>query len=291
MKIDNRRLFTYPVLADGRDDYKTCKFTADVASSFDAANNLRLEVSCQTNCAEINRLIANGDAEYLLHVECPSTIYRGVTARSAKNFSCTIPLACVRKELDITAFVVLRRDVKNFFCDDWNEDFSGLTFSLSKGSPLAYRRFQPLILPDDADIFKNVGSIFSVYKRPPDAEKFFKPNLEDDKIKIGLNEDDYAVYRRHCDNPTMQPILNAMIILPTLVYVFEELKQPNAIDNHGSKPWFLSIKAAYRRLNIDLTEYLLREEKTSLELAQEIMNLPLTKALESIAHVFDAEDS
>ena len=175
MKIDNRRLFTYPVLADGRDDYKTCKFTADVASSFDAANNLRLEVSCQTNCAEINRLIANGDAEYLLHVECPSTIYRGVTARSAKNFSCTIPLDCVRKELDITAFVVLRRDVKNFFCDDWNEDFSGLTFSLSKGSPLAYRRFQPLILPDDADIFKNVGSIFSVYKRPPDAEKFFKP--------------------------------------------------------------------------------------------------------------------
>ena len=289
MKIDNRRLFTYPVLADGRDDYKTCKFTADVASSFDAANNLRLEVSCQTNCAEINRLIANGDAEYLLHVECPSTFYRGVTARSAKNFSCTIPLACVKKELDITAFVVLRRDVKNFFCDDWNEDFSGLTFSLSKGSPLAYQKFQPPVLPDDADIFKNVGSIFSVYKRPPDAEKAFKPNLDDDKIKIGLNAEDYAVYRRHCDNPTMQPILNAMIILPTLVYVFEELKL-YGVDSYGEYKWFLALANNFAKRGVtNLADYL--DEKNSLELAQEVMNLPLSKALESIAHVFDAEDS
>ena len=291
MKIDNRRLYTYPVLADGHDDYKNCKFTADVEPSFDAANNLRLEVFCQTDCEEINRLIARGDAEYLLHVECPSTIYREVTARSVENFLCTIPLDCVKKELDITSFIVLRRDVKNFFCDDWNEDFFGLKFNLSKGSVLAYQNFKPLTIPDDPKIFKNVGSIFSVYKRPPDAEKAFKPKLDDDKIKIGLNEEDYAIYRRHCANPTMQPILNAMIILPTLVYVFEELKQPNAIDDHGSKHWFLSLKAAYRRRKIDLAEYLLREEKSSLELAQEVMNLPLTKALENLNHVFDAEES
>ena len=288
MKIDNRRLFTYPVLADGRDDYKTCKFTADVASSFDAANNLRLEIFCQTDCAEINRLIASGDAEYLLHVECPSTIYRGVTVRSAENFSCTIPLDCVRKELDVTAFVVLRRDVKNFFCDDWNEDFSGLSFSLSKGSPLAYQKFKPLVLPDDADIFKNVGSIFSVYKRAVGDNEPFDIEFSSDKIKIDLNAKDYAVYRRHCANPTMQPILNAMIILPALVYVFDELKADTNFDTCGSMGWFLSLKAAYRRRNIDLAAHL--AEKTSLELAQEVMQSPLTKALESIAHVFDAED-
>lgn len=291
MKLDNRRLYTYPVLADGRDDYKTCKFIADVAPSFDEANNLRLEIFCQTDCAEINRLIASGDAEYLLHVECPSTIYREVTARSVENFSCTIPLDCVKKEVDVTAFVVLRRDVKNFFCDDWNEDFSGLDFSLTKGSVLAYQNFQPLILPDDANIFKNVASIFSVYKKIVDDNDPFDIDLRFDKIKIGLNAKDYVVYRRHCANPTMQPILNAMIILPALVFVFEELKQLNAVDNYSSKHWFLSLKAAYRRRKIDLAEYLLREENTSLKLAQETMDLPLSKALDSLNHVFDAEDS
>lgn len=291
MKLDNRRLYTYPVLADGRDDYKTCKFIADVAPSFDAANNLRLEIFCQTDCAEINRLIASGDAEYLLHVECPSTIYREVTARSVENFSCTIPLDCVKKEVDITAFVVLRRDVKNFFCDDWNDDFSGLNFSLTKGSVLAYQNFQPLVLPDDANIFKNVASIFSVYKKFVDDNDPFDIDLRFDKIKIGLNAKDYVVYRRHCANPTMQPILNAMIILPALVFVFEELKQLNAVDNYSSKHWFLSLKAAYRRRKIDLAEYLLREENTSLKLAQETMDLPLSKALDSLNHVFDAEDS
>lgn len=291
MKIDNRRLYTYPVLADGRDDYKTCKFIADVAPSFDEANNLRLEIFCQTDCAEINRLIASGDAEYLLHVECPSTIYREVTARSVENFSCTIPLDCVKKELDLTVFVVLRRDVKNFFCDDWNEDFSGLNFKLPKGSVLAYQRFQPLILPDDANIFKNVGSIFSVYKKIIGDNDPFDIELSSDKIKIGLNAKDYVTYRRHCANPTMQPILNAMIIFPVLVYVFEELKADTDFDVYGEKAWFLSLKAAYRRRKIDLAEYLLREENTSLKLAQEVMSLPLTKALDSLNHVFDAEDS
>ena len=33
MKIDDRRLFTYPVLAAGRDDYKTCKYNGFIQKS------------------------------------------------------------------------------------------------------------------------------------------------------------------------------------------------------------------------------------------------------------------
>ena len=283
MKIDSRRLFTYPVLANGRDDYKTCKFTAEINPSSDAANNIRFEISCRTDCAEINRLIANGDAEYLLHVECPSTIYRKVTMSSFENFSCTIPLACVKKEIDIIAFIVACRDVKDFFCGDWNEDFSGLNFSLPKSSPLAYQKFQPMILPDDENIFKNVASIFSVYQRAVDDNEPFDVRLSDEKIKIGLNAKDYDLYRRYCPTPTLQPILNAMIILPVLVYVFDELKLEGSFELYGAKGWFLSLKAAYRRRKINFEEYILRDENTSIKLAQEVMNLPITRALESIA--------
>lgn len=106
MRIDDRRLFPYPVLTARRDDYKTCKFTAELKPSFEAADNLILDVDFSTDCAEIKNLIAEGDAEYLLHVECPATIER----------------------LYLVAFIVLRRDVKNFSCKDWNEDFDWLSF-------------------------------------------------------------------------------------------------------------------------------------------------------------------
>lgn len=185
------------------------------------------------------------------------------------------------------AFIVLRRDVKNFFCDDWNEDFDGLTFDLQKGSILAYQNFPTVTLAEDPNLFKNVGSIFSIYRRIGDEPFVF--DLTTQKIRIGLNSKDYALYRRYCENPTLQPILNAMIILPVLVSVFDELKQD--AQEHESDAWFLALTAAYKRQNSDFAKLLVSED--SLTLAQEVMGLPITQALKSLAVAFDdaAEDS
>ena len=137
MKIERRRLFPYPVLAAERDDYKTCTFSVKVESSADAAGNLVFAVKLSTDCAELNRLIANGYAEYLFHVECPTTIYRQAFTNAAGDFTCKIPPAHVKDRLYLVAFIVLRRAVKNFSCADWNDDFDGLTFDLQRGSILA----------------------------------------------------------------------------------------------------------------------------------------------------------
>ena len=290
MKIENRRLFTYPVLSsDGRDDYKTSKFFAEAkpSTTADAAGNLIFDVNLSTDCAELNRLIANGDAEYLFHVECPTTIYREIFTHAVGEFVCKIPLRDVKDKLYSAGFIVLRRDVKNFSCADWNDDFDGLTFDLQKGSILAYKNFPTLTLVEDPNLFKNVGSIFSIYKRLGDAPFVF--DLTTQKIRIGLNSKDYALYRRYCENPTLQPILNALIILPVLVSVFDELKQD--AQEHQSDAWFLALTAAYRRQNSDFDKLLATED--SLTLAQEVMGLPITQALKSLAGAFDdaSEDS
>ena len=149
MKIELRRLFTYPVLAEGRDDYRTCKFFAEAQPSTDAdtTGNLIFAVKLSTDCAALNRLIARGDAEFLFHVECPATIYRQVFKHSVGEFFCTIPLT----------------------------------------------------LAEDPNLFKNVGSIFSIYRRLDD-DKPFEFDLTTQKIRIGLNSKDYALYRRYCEN-------------------------------------------------------------------------------------------
>ena len=291
MKINASRLFTHPVLAEGRDDYRTCEFAANLKYFFDAADNLVLEIDCRTDCAEIKQLIASGDAEYLLHVECPQTNYREKITRYSEKFSHKVSLSRVKENIHCVAFIVLHKDIKAFSCADWNGDFDGLSFDLQKGSVLAYQNFQPLPLPDDPNIFKNVGSIFSIYKKiGADA---FEVDMDSEKIKIALSEKDYALYRRYCSKPEMQPILNAMIILPALIYVFEDLKADEDFETYGDKAWFLSLAAAYRRKKINFAEHIIKAENTSIKLAQEVMNLPLTKALENIVRICDetAEDS
>lgn len=286
MQIKDDRLFTYPVLAEGRDDYKTCKFSAEMKRSPDA-NNLVLEITFSTDCAEIKKLIADGDAEYLLHVECPTTLYRESFNRSSENLSCKIPLSLLKENVYCVAFIVLRRDIKNFRCKDWNADFEWLSFDLQKGSVLAYQNLPSLKIPDDPRIFKNVASIFVIYKRVAESEPF-EIDLSKDKIKIGLNAKDYAAYVKYRSNPNMQPILNAMIILPALVYVFAELQAYDDLEeDYGDKAWFRSLKKNY----VNFDEHL--EENTSIELAQEVMRLPLTRALENLSLICEdtAEDS
>lgn len=282
MKIEERRLFTYPVLAKERDDYKTCRFSAEMEFSTDAAGNLVFDVKLSTNCAEINRLIASGYAEYILHAESPTTMYREIFRRGIGNFSCKIPLSFVKDKLYLITLIVLCDNIQDFFCDDWNEDFYGMSFNLPKGSILAYKNFPSVTLVEDPNLFQNVGSIFSIYRKIA-AVAPFEVEMTTQKIKIGLSAKDYTFYQRYCANTAMQPILNAMIILPALVSVFDEIKQ-NA-QEHESDAWFLSLTAAYKRRNLNFSELLASED--AFTLAQEVMSLPLTKALDNIAVAFD----
>lgn len=286
MKIDNRRLFTHPVLAADRDDYKTCHFNAERKFSLDAAGNLVFDMNFSTNCTEINQLIREDRAKYLLHVECPSTLYRKIFTSIQTNFSCEIPLNRVREKIFCVAFIVLSEEIKNFSCANWNADFDGIRFDLPKGTVLAYENLLPLDINEDPNIFKNVASIFTVSKRAGDKSKPFEVNLGGEKVNIILNETDYNLYRQFCSDRKMQPILNTMIILPALVYIFNEFQSDDdKFSTYGERKWFLALKTAYKRRKINFEEYIL--EKTSIELAQEVMHSPLTKALENIRFIYE----
>ena len=287
MKIDSNRLYTHPVLADGRDDYKTCTFAVERNFFVDAGDNLVMDVKLSTDCAEIQTLIRFGKAKYLLHAECPSTLYRETFGRIVENFSCTIPLNRVKAKLNCVAFVVAAADIKNFSCADWNADFDGLTFDLPKGSVLAYENLPTLKIDEDPNRFKNPASIFTVTKRAGDKSKPFAVNMNDDRINISLNEADYDLYCKYRADRNAQPILNALTILPTLVYVFEVLRG-DGFSNYGEFGWFNALANNFAKRGVtNLADYL--DDKTSLELAQEVMQSPLTKSLKNLAFVYEED--
>lgn len=87
-----------------------------------------------------------------------------------------------------------------------------------------------------------------------------------------------------------QPILNAMIILPALVYVFEELKQDGGVEANRDREWFISLERAYEKRGINFINEINDEDKPSIRLAQEAMELPLNSAFSKLADLYENDD-
>lgn len=289
MNITNRK-FVYPVLNEEKDDYKESLFNVDFENSMDGINSLKLTFDIAITCPELEQMILNGQAEYVIHLECSTTAYREILKTVSKHVEHVIPIGRINGSLDVVAFVILKKEVSNFTCKDWVDDYSGISFSLSRGSILAYQNLPGLDITKDYEEFTNAGSIFSIYKRITDEDKPAEINLESAKIKIGLVTKDYDVYSIYSSKTELQPIFHSMLILPALVYVFEELKQVDGQETYHGKEWFIALEKAYAKRGLNFMNEVLNTEKTSYQLAQEAMELPLSKAFNQIPVILNSEE-
>lgn len=291
MNITNR-LYTYPVLSNDKDDYKTSFFEAKVTAESSDINNFKLDFICRVTNKEIRDLMLYGkSAEYVIHIECPTTSYRKVIKGDVTGtFSYQIPYNKLNGKVEIVAFILATKDIKEFYSSDWNEDFDGLTFDIPRGSVLAYENLDDyIIFKDDNDLMRS-SSIFSVYRRTTDETKPAVVELNDNRIKIGLCTKEYNLYNKYAAIEETRHIVNALVVLPALVYVFEELRQVDSEDAYKDKKWYISLAKAYQKKGIDIKTVLIDETKTSYECAQEAMELPITSALSSLNEVMDIKE-
>ena len=270
MNITNR-LFAYPVLSDEKADYKESIFNVDFEQHMQGVNSLQLSFDIAMNCRELQEMILNGQAEYVIHLECTTTAYREVIRSVSKHIEHIIPISRVNGMLDAVAFVILKKRATKFFSSDWVEDFDGMTFDLFQGSILAYQNLTSLDITKDYEEFTNAGSIFTIYKRITNEDKPAEIMLDSPKIRIGLGSHDYDAYSVYSVKTELQPLFHSMLILPVLVYVFEELKQDDGEETYHNKEWFLALEKSYAKRGIRFMDEVLNSEKTSYQLAQEAM--------------------
>jgi hypothetical protein len=288
MNITNR-LFAYPVLSEEKNDYKQSIFKVNYAQKY-GVNDLQLSFDIEMNCRELQDLILNGQAEYVVHLECTTTAYREVLHSVSSRIDHKISFGRVNGTLEAVAFVILKKPITSFLCRDWVEDFDGMTFDLSQGSILAYQNLESLDITKAYEEFANAESIFSVYKRMTDEDKPAEINLESSKIKIGLGKQEFDVFSTYSTYPELQSLLHAILILPALVYVFEELKQEEGEEIYKGKEWFMALEKAYEKRGINFMDEVLSDEKNSYQLAQEVMEFPISKAIKQIPMLFDDKE-
>lgn len=292
MNITNR-LFTYPVLSEEKDDYRNSIFNVNYEQSMQGVNSLKLTFDITMTCLELEQLILKGQAEYIIHLECSTTAYREVLKSVSKHIEHTLSIGRVNGSFDAVAFIILKKNIVGFSSSDWVEEYDGMTFSLLAGSILAYQNLQSLNITKDYEEFTNAGSIFSIYKRITADDRPAEINLESSKIKIGICTKDYDIYSIYAGKTELQPLFHSMLVLPALVYVFEELKQEGGEETYHNREWFIALEKAYTKRGLNFMDEVLNNEKTSYQLAQEAMELPLSKALNQIPIFYDTteEDS
>lgn len=289
MNITNR-LFTYPVLSEEKDDYKESIFHVDYEQEMQGVHSLKLTFDIAMNCRELEQLILSGQADFVVHLECTTTAYREAVHSVSKHIEHIIPIGRINGTLDAVAFIILKKNIKDFICSDWIEDFSGTAFNLSAGSILAYQNLPSLNITKDYEEFTNAGSIFSICKRITENDCPAEISLDSSKIRIGLGTKDYDIFAMYSARTELQPLFHSMLILPALVYAFAELKDEDGEETYHNKEWFIALEKAYAKRGITFMEEVLNPEKTSYQLAQEAMELPLSKAFNQIPIFFDTTE-
>ena len=194
-----KRLYTYPVLSEERDDYIDSVFDADVQYKMNGVNNLLFDFDIKMNNKDLQKMILEGDAEYVIHIECANTSFR-TTIHNISNFvSKGIPVGRINGRIEIIVLIVTKKDIIHFVNPNWVDDYQGLSFELSKGSILAYKNIPAIDIVKNYEEFNNASSIFKVYKLLTTESKPMEVDLSTAQIGIGLGLQEYEIYSRFCD--------------------------------------------------------------------------------------------
>lgn len=282
----SRRLFPYPVLTCQNDDYVNSNFIMTVNVT-NGVREICFDFHITLDNKELVQMIEQNVAEYVLHIENPSTSYRTVVKTDETSIKINIPECNLKGKVEICIFIVAKKDIPYFINTNFNEDYENSTFHIRKGNILAISNQEIINIEKQDEELSKITSIFTICRNPKDLN-YVSFDLNTDKIVIKLDSSTFNNYKKMTNLPWMIPVLNSMIIIPALIYTFEQLK--GATDDYDDYRWYKSIVRSLDKQGIKLDKELL-EKTPSYELAQKSMNDPLAQALNSLVsfNTYDEE--
>jgi hypothetical protein len=283
------RLYPYPVLWDKNDDYKKpSKFLAEVEAK-ENFKNIKLKINFLLKDKEIEKLIKENKAEYVIHIEAPSTYFRELISTRETEINYDLKDNDILGRLQISFFILAKEDILNYKNSNFNEDYSGESFNLKKGSIVAIADSYRFDIEKNDDNLEKVSSIFSICQKETVEQTGMTVDMNSDKIRIALNKPDYINYHQLSQNSNNINIINSVIIFPALIFIFEQLKKDFDDNDFDDYKWFRALEKIFKKNNLSLNKELL-ENQLSIDLAQRILNYPVERAFNSLKDGNDGDD-
>ncbi|WP_304206500.1 hypothetical protein [Fusobacterium perfoetens] len=277
MEIKNR-LYPHPVLRENNDDYINSSFEMDLSYERDI-KRLKLNISFKLNNKTLEKMILDEKAQYVIHIECPKTSYRRIITTTEKSLSENLKDENILGKIQVTSFIVVKESILNYENESFNSDYFGMKFNLEKGTILAIGDSYKIDVDKEKESLGNVPSIFTICKKMTTEETGINIEYNMNKIRIDLNISDYERYTQLVSSSNQFiDIINCSLIFPTLIYVFEKLKNEFDEIEESDYRWFKALKNIFEKYGYRFNQELF-ENETSLQLAQKILDFPFSKSL------------
>lgn len=266
------KLYPYPVLTSFNNDYLDSFFDISIEEE-KSDKEMTLKFTPTLDNDELKKLIDSGDALFVVHIECSYTSFRKIIGVPASGASVSISANQVAEVINICPFVVAAGDIFGYSSKKFNAEYEGATFDLEKGSIMAIGYEKVYRIEKEDDEVANIPSIFSVTEILNPQQKDIIIDYARDKIGIKLPSNVYRKFvTQNSNNPNAQPVLHAMLIIPSLIKCLEEVKH-SGVDYYlyEERSWFRAIRKAAKKLEIDINESTI-SNIDSFELAQKLMH-------------------
>ena len=251
------------------------------------------DVTIKAGNRDLEDLVAEGTAQYAVHVECATTRYRGIFSSGEGQFKFDIPGSMIDGRVELCSFILAKSVLPKYRNKGFHSDYESLTFFVNKGDALAVAPDQVFSAEKDIDPLKRIPSIFSIVPNEADGPPPVDINTSGTKIIVSLAPDNYKAYAFLRQSQPMHSVLNSMIIIPALISVLEDVKRaaanPDELAALESRRW-------YRALSRRLKEFGVSPEEegsfveSSIALAHRLVGSPISEGLQTLKGVLEDTD-
>ena len=157
-----------------------------------------------------------------------------------------------------------------------------------QGEPLAEENPEDTFeIEKEKDNLVQMPSIFLILKKNSEDKSGMEIDMMNDRIGISLYKTEYEQYSI-LSKGIFQPLLHSSVIFPTLIYVFENMKNSD-LETFEEYSWFKTIKKVLANMNIELNRETL-EREFSYDLAQKIINFPVSRSFNAMMELEQSEE-
>lgn len=270
MRLSNRS-FPHPVVGNG-DDVPGAEFQATFEPEQDKSN-FYIKVKIQCSSKTLLQAIKKGKACYTMHVECSNTLYRSVFDFNDESFRATIPTTAIHDTVEVNAFVRAKTAIPEYAVDGSHEDYGDAMFSIGPGDILAVADSYTFDADHSLDPLRKVGALMVVEQSGKPGDHSMEADFEADKIRILLCEQDFTAYGEMKAVPHLTNHLTTTLVLPVLIEAIHQLDEDD-LNGETEHKWAKVLRKRLETLSIG-------SAATALEKAQQLLGLPIRRALAS----------
>ncbi|WP_317313547.1 hypothetical protein [Absicoccus porci] len=277
MQLRNR-FYSYPVIIKGGNYYDDSSFSSTVELER-VGYNIKLTLTADLKDEKLLKMIENNDVVYVHHIECPQTCFRKIVKTKDPIDTLLLRSTEINGVVQICSFVVANRNINKYTNDSFSSDYRGFKFNIDKGCVMAVGNQFNVHINKEKDDLINTSSIFSIVKKIDPIDETISINLNQHKIIIALPRKTFDQYFSIQNYIDIQPVLHSMLIIPTLIYTFSELRQAgDQFFEYENKRWFRGLNKACKAIDVELSEENL-QTMDIVKVSQLLLDNPISKAI------------